>query len=203
MAVKREGQCNCECDPMRIIRPSSLYEYAAWYLRRDARKGDSRSIPDDPEEQVHVMYERHKGKMRDWFTSTTSWHIVCLDAVGELSNLVFLECKWTKEEKLVVPNGVNYRLLGRVTENAMNVGYLARPFAHRHKAYYENLAGGSLQLEGENRIAICSMEEGEGRSNPAAKYYLLDGVGRSLPYMILIHERKHEYRPVEAFLAER
>lgn len=189
---------------MRIIRPSSLYEYAAWYLRRDAQKGDLRSIPDDPEEQVHVMYDRHKGKIRDWFTATTSWHIVCLDNVSELSNVVFLECKWTKEEKLVVPNGVNYRLLGRVTENALNVGYLARLSAHhRHKQYYENLAGGSLHLDGENRIAICSLEENERRSNPAGKYYLLDGVGRSLPYMMLIHERKCEYRAVEAFLAEK
>src|ERR1039457_923689 len=141
-----------ERDNMKIIRPSSLYEYADWYLRRDAQKGDSRSIPDDPDEQVRIMYERHEGKMRDWFTSTASWHIVGLDAVGELSNLIFLESKWTKEEKLVVPNGVNYRLLGRVTENAINVGYLARPSAHRHKVYYESLAEGSLQLEGENRI---------------------------------------------------
>lgn len=188
---------------MKIIRPSSLNEYASWYLRRDARKGDSRLIPTDPEEQVHVMYERHHGKMRDWFSATTSWHIVHLDAVSELSNLVFLECKWTKEEKLVVPNGANYRLLGRVTENAMSVGYMDRPSAHGHKKYYEDLAGDSLQLEGENRIAICSIEESEARSNPAARYYLLDGVGRSLPYMILINERKREYRPVEAFLAER
>jgi hypothetical protein len=188
---------------MRIIRPSSLHEYAAWYLRRDAQKGGSRSIPDDPEEQVRVMYQRHDGKMRDWFTSTASWYIVSLDSVSELSNLIFLECKWTKDEELVVPNGVNYRLLGRVTKNAMNVGYLARPSAHRHKTYYENLAAGSLQLEGDNRIAICSMEEGEGHSNPAAKYYLLDGAGRSLPYMILIHEGKHKYRPVETFLAEK
>ena len=188
---------------MRKVRPSSLYEYVNWYLKREARKGDSRSIPDDPEEQVRVMYERHNGKMRDWFTSTTSWHIVCLDDVNELSNLLFLECPWTKEEMLVVSNCANYRLLGRVAENAIRFDYLARPSAHRHKKYYDEQLEGSLQLEGEDRIAICSIEESEGRTNPAAKFYLLDGVGRSLPYMVLIKERKREYRLVEAFLAEK
>jgi hypothetical protein len=55
--------------------------------------------------------------------------------------------------------------------------YLARPSAHKHQAYYDKLANGALRIEGEDRIAICSAEESEIRSNPAATYYLLDGVG--------------------------
>jgi hypothetical protein len=31
-----------------------------------------------------------------------------------------------------------------------------------------------LLLEGEDRVAICSAEESEIRSNPAARYYLLE-----------------------------
>jgi hypothetical protein len=116
--------------------------------------------------------------MRDWFSSATRWHIVSLDIMSDLANLVFLECDWTKHERLVIRDGKNYRLLGRVAENAIAGNYLARPSAKRHKEYYDKLASGSLRIEGEDRVAICSAEDGEIRSNPAARYYLLDGACR-------------------------
>jgi len=187
---------------MRIVRSSSVEEYASWYLRRESRKGDARQIPREPEQQVQAMRQHHEGKMREWFSGSTHWHIVSLDDINELANLVFLECPWTKEEGLVVPDGKNYRILSRVAENANAGDYLRRPSAHKHKAYYGQLLAGSLLLQGENRIAICSAEPGEIASNPAAHYYLLDGVGRCLPYMCLLNEGKLEHRPIEAFRAE-
>jgi hypothetical protein len=188
---------------MRVVRPSSVEEYSFWYLRREARKGDRRPIPAGPEKQVQVMWERHgQGKMRTWFTDTTRWHIVLLEA-NDLANLVFLECAWTKREGLVVPGRKNYRLLDRVADNAMRVRYLARSSAHKHRAYYDALVSGSLRLEGEECVAICSAEDSEIQTNPRALYYLLDGVGRCLPYMVLTKEGAVEYTPVEAFLAAR
>jgi hypothetical protein len=187
---------------MRIVESSSVEDYASWYLRRESRKGDTRPIPKEPEQQVQAMMQRHEGKMRKWFSATTRWHIVSLDDVNELANLVFLECEWTKEEGLVVPAGKNYRILSRVAENAKAGDYLDRPSARKHKAYYNQLLAGSLLLQDENRIAICSAEPSEIASNPAARYYLLDGVGRCLPYMILLKERKIEHTSIEAFLAE-
>jgi hypothetical protein len=56
---------------------------------------------------------------------------------------------------------------------------------------------------GQRRIAICSAEPSEIQSNPDAHYYLLDGVGRCLPYMILLRERHPVPVPVEAFLGRR
>jgi hypothetical protein len=149
------------------------------------------------------MWQRHgHGKMRTWFTDTTRWHVVMLDAI-DLANLVFLECDWTKREGLVIPGTENYRILGRVAQNAMKSGYLARQSAHKHKAYYDALAAGSLRLEGEERVAICSAEDSEIQTNPRALYYLLDGVGRCLPCMIHVTAHKREHAPIEAFLAER
>lgn len=192
-----------EGDVVRVLRPSSLHDYAAWYLAREGRKGDCRPIPDDPEQQVHAMRQRHCGKMRPWFTAGARWNIVSLDLLSDFSNLVFLESKWTKDEGLVILGDPNYRLLERVAKNAVRANYLDRPSARCHKKYYDDLQRGSLRLEGENRIAICSAEDSERRSNPAAQYYLLDGVGRSLPYMILITEKQRKYEPIEAFLAEK
>jgi len=120
-----------------------------------------------------------------------------------LQNLVFLECGWTKEEGLVIPDGPNYRLLARVARKAIAANYLTRASARRHKAYYDRIASGSLRIEGEDRVAICTAEESEVRSNPAAHYYLLDGVGRCLPYMMLVVENVREFAPVEAFCADR
>jgi hypothetical protein len=190
---------------MRVLRESSLEEYAKWYLERDAVKRDSRPIPNRPEQQVQAMRDRHSGKMRQWFNDSTRWHIVELDVVEDLSKVVFLECDWTKEAGLIIPDGPNYRLLRRVAENALACEYLSSlPQDHQeHKKYYDTLLRGSLRLVGENRIAVCSAEASETQSNPAARYYLLDGVGRCLPYMMLLLERKMEPVPVEAFLAER
>jgi len=188
---------------MRVVRPSSVEEYASWFLRRAARGGDPDPIPDKPEEQVQAMWDRHRHKMRDWFSAGTRWHIVMLDAIRDLADLVFLESPWTKSEGLVVPGGSNYRFLDRVAANAIKERYLVRPSAHKHKAYYDSLAAGTCRLEGEDRIAICSAEPTEMSQNPVARYYLLDGVGRCLPYMILVTEQKLTYQPVEAFLAER
>jgi hypothetical protein len=142
------------------------------------------------------------GKMRSWFANTTRWSIVLLE-IADVVDLVFLECEWTKREGLVIPGEKNYRLLDRVTDNAMMSGYLARPSAHKHKSYYDALASGSLRLIGDDRVAICSAEDSEIQTNPRASYYLLDGVGRCLPYVILAKEHSIDYSPVEAFLAVR
>jgi hypothetical protein len=189
---------------MHIIRASSLEEYASWYLQRNARKGDTAKIPKEPEQQVQVMWQDHCGKMRSWFRGATRWNIVSLDDQSDLANLVFLESEWTKRERLVVPGGKNYRLLSRVAANAIDVDYVhglsIRP---RMKENYDKLTVGSLLLQGEDRIAICSAEQSEIDSNPAALYYLLDGAARCLPYMILLKQQKLEFTPIEGFLAAR
>jgi hypothetical protein len=189
---------------VRSTRKSSLEEYAEHYLSRQAEKGDSRPILDQPDQQVRVMRECHQGKMRNWFDGNSEWHIVELDA-KDLGCLVFLECDWTKQAGLVVLNGPNYRVLRRVAENALANGYLdsPQPDRQKHKDYYASLANGSLRLTGPNRVAVCSAEPSEIESNPDASYYLLDGVGRCLPYMMLLLERKVAPVPVEAFLAKR
>jgi hypothetical protein len=191
---------------MRLLRQSSLEEYAKWYLERQwDRKGDLRPIPEQPEQGIEAMWERHCGKMRNWFDESSRWHIVELDAVDDLPNVVFLECPWTKASGLVIPEGPNYRLLRRASENALARNYLnsLSPDHPEHKHYYDALERGELQLVGGNRIAICSAEPSEMELNPDARYYLLDGVGRCLPYMTLLLELKMKPLPVEGVLAQR
>ena len=176
-----------------------------WYLDRQADKGDSFQIPDRAEQQIQAMWDRHPGKMREWFDQNTRWYIAELDAVEDVSNLVFLESSWTKAAGLVIPGGLNYRLLHRVARNALACHYLSTlPANHQeHRKYYDLLLRGELQLSGINRVAICTAEQTEVEWNPDAHYYLLDGVGRSLPYMMLLLEQKAEHVPIEAFVAQR
>jgi hypothetical protein len=185
------------------VRETSLEEYAEWFLLRAAAGGDPAPVPTGTDQLVAAMRERHAGKMRPWFNAATRWQIVELD-VTDLANLVFLENSWTKENGLVTCDGLNYRTLTRVAERARASNYLLQPCCHeKQKSYYERLQRGELHLNGGDRIAICSAEPSEINANPAARYYLLDGVGRSLPYMILLQDRKLESMRVEAFLAER
>ncbi|HUI84002.1 MAG TPA: hypothetical protein VL240_07260 [Candidatus Binatia bacterium] len=187
---------------MRALRDSSLEEYASWYLLREAQKTRT-ATPSAMQRDPIAEMQHHEGKMRSWFDASTMWKIVELENVDEFSNLVFLESDWTREEGLVTNDGANYRLLDRVAENALRGGYLHRPSAHRHREYYERLAAGTLILRGEDRIAICSAECSEIAANPAASFYLLDGAGRCLPYMVLLKEKRLNEIAIEAFLAAR
>jgi hypothetical protein len=182
---------------VQVLRPSSLAEYANWYLQRDARKRQAVPVQ---HERVEMMWKDHEGKMRRWFTDAT-WSIVLLNE-HDFSNLIFLESCWTTSEGLVIPDGHDYRLLKRVAQNALKSSYLTRASDSRHKDYYVRFANGNLKLLGEERITLCSAE-GERELNPTGQYYILDGAGRSLPYLMLVLEGKQKYEPVEAFVAER
>ncbi len=188
---------------MRLIRQSSELEYVAWFLRRAARSGDTRPIPGGDGEKLAAMHERHSGKMRPWFNESTRWSIVEPET-SDIEKLVFLECSWTKDNRLVQDDGPDYRTLGRVAKRGVAMGYVSLSSCHaKQKAYYEGLALGEQPLSGCDRIAICSAEPCEMSSNPSARYYLLDGVGRCLPYAMLLLEEKIIPVRVEAFLAER
>jgi hypothetical protein len=41
--------------------------------------------------------------MRHWFDDSTRWHVVEFDAIEDVAHLIFLECDWTKRERLVIP----------------------------------------------------------------------------------------------------
>jgi hypothetical protein len=92
---------------MRFVRESSLQEYAAWYLQREADKGAAHPIPVRPEQQVQAMREFHRGKMRPWFDDSTRWHVVEFDIIEDVAHLIFLECGWTIRERLVIPGEPN------------------------------------------------------------------------------------------------
>ena len=187
------------------MRESTLQEYALWYLGREALKSGASEVPADPAAAVQTMWRKHAGKMRHWFQASTRWSVISLE-VSELADLVFLQCDWTEREGLVVADGLNYRLLNRVAENARKGDYFTRPptnEAHaKHQAYYQALASGSLRLNADDRLAVCTAEESEIAQNPRARYYLLGGVGRGLPYLLLTIEHAIKSTPVEAFLAE-
>jgi hypothetical protein len=182
------------------IRDSSQEEYASWYLARERAKGSKDPLPADGEAAVERMRMAHAGKWRAWFEEA-AWSVASLSR-AEVERLVFLESHWTVEEGLTVPSGPDYRLLGRVAQRALDIDYLERATAARHRGYYERI-GRDLRLVGDERIAICSAEAREIAQNPSASYYLLDGAGRALAWTILLRERAVGDERIEAFVAER
>jgi hypothetical protein len=175
----------------------SLGSFAAWYLKRESAKPGRDPAPATEEEATQILETAHPGKWRDWFPHA-QWSIALL-AQSDFEQLVFLENSWTKREGLTVDDGPDYRLLQRVATKAIDSSYLRTTSDPRHRVYYRQLVDG-YRLRGRNRIAVCTAENEKVR-NPSGRYYLLDGAGRSLPYMILILERRLAYEPVEAFVA--
>ena len=94
-------------------------------------------------------------------------------------------------------------MLERVGKNSSGGDYISRYSATKHNYYYERMRSGAYELVNGNRIALCSANEHEVGSNPSGRYYLLDGAGRSLPYMMLVAAKTIPYSSVEAFVATR
>ena len=187
---------------MKRVKSATAGEYALWYLGREGRKRPGTPVPTDPRTAVTLMQYCHTGKWCSWYP-TAQWSIVSLEDPGEFSKLVFLDSDWTRAELLTVDDADDYRLLGRVAKRAIDIGYLSRSSADKHRTYYEQLQRGELRLGGDDRLVIRSLNDGERVRNPSGTNYLQDGAGRGLPYMILLAQRRLKYEPVEAFLAEK
>lgn len=181
------------------LRAASAREYARWYLSREDRKAGRGSDP-PPGDPVAVMESEHPGKWRPWF-DRADWSVVAL-SLDDFSHLIYPALSWSGRQGLVVNDGPDYRLLERVARRAIDTAYLDRSDdpEHRHERYFDELRSGSLRLRGYCRIALCSAES-EVAGNPHGRWYLLDGAGRCLPWMMLVLGGV-DYESVEAFLAE-
>src|SRR5713101_6158728 len=118
---------------MDIVREATEDEFNAWYLRRDCRKHPANSFPMSDAERSDAMRQNHDGKTRTWF-STARWFVAKLER-SEFDRLVFLDCHWTRRDGLVLADGSNYRILSRVAQNALAVGYLEKTGDPRHRQY--------------------------------------------------------------------
>lgn len=148
------------------------------------------------------MEHKHAGKLQQWFPSA-SWTIVSLD-LPECEHLVYLDSDWTKANKLTnQSDGQNYRLLRRVSENAIRLNYFESddPKCKSHRDYYKLFREGKLNLK-DDPVAVCTLNANERSSNPQGTFYIQDGNGRALPYLVLVMEQKIVFEPVHAFLAE-
>jgi hypothetical protein len=185
---------------MQRCRASSYDEFVDWYLARERRKKGT-SVPTSARDRREEMRTKHPGKIRPWFSSGV-WDVVLLDQ-QDLERLIFYEDQATKSSGLVNPNdGLNYRLLGKVAENARKSQYLTRVPGSGHVRYYQALRDGHFLLEHSSSIVICTPNAGERLSNPNGLYYLHDGTGRALPYLMLVKEGHIPFEPVMAFRAE-
>jgi len=111
----------------------------------------------------------------------------------------------TRREQLVVERIP--RTLENAAENALASGYFKtmRRKREHHFWYYLSYIFGQLSLKNENRLVVRTLNETEKQDLPEStySYYLHDGWGRALPYMVLVLKERIKYKPVEAFLAER
>ncbi len=187
---------------LQKIDNSSIEEYAKWYLTRENLKSGKKN---DLSKAILIMENEHQGKL-PFFYKEACWEKVLIDKVEEFENLIFLEANpgWTYNEHLVLPRqGLNYRLLKNVAQNAIARDYLHTGLnPQKHLAYYESFLRGQIQLSGVERIFIHTANSDVVKENPKGTYYIQDGSGRCLALMMLLLEKKLTFTPVEAFLAK-
>jgi hypothetical protein len=190
---------------MQRLRDSSFVEYGTWFWQRELRNERplDKPIPSTDSEMEALFKTRAPGKYRPWFRSGR-WSVGRL-TLDEFKHLMVLDAVETRSEQLVIER-VN-RTLENAAKNALATGYfeVMRPLRRRHFWYFLSYVYGSLRLEGENRLVVCSLSPDETRGAPDAtySYYLHDGWGRALPYMVLVLQGEREYEPVEVVCVEK
>jgi hypothetical protein len=143
------------------------------------------------------------GKYLDWYPGA-KWSRVRLD-YEDFRRLMVLDGVQTRSEGLVV------EYAPRTLENAATLALTSDYFRtmkrlrERHYWYYLQFIHGGLRLAGDDRLVVRSVQPDEWGAHHATPYshYLQDGWGRSLPYMVLLLEKRVSFEPVEAYLAER
>jgi hypothetical protein len=180
---------------MEMLRESSRDEYFKFYLERQCRKGEPASVPDTPEERRCEMELRGK-PLPHPHCRAIAWWLVRLD-MHDFGRLIFGEVDWTESFVQPYRGTLDYRLLRNVA---------SRPEAQAHakkRHYYADMQQGKyVPLQGDDMIAVSTPQPEEQRPNPSGLYYLHDGNGRCLAYMVLILQEKLRFEPVEAFLCD-
>jgi len=189
---------------MKILRESSRDEYFKFYLERERRKSRSQEpVPATPDRRIREMERDHRDKILPYRGHVaTAWHLVALNS-EDFGRLLFYDDagagadSWTRPFVDDYKAQADYRLLRNVA---------ARPKAQasvKESHYYAEMQQGKwVPLQGDNKIALRTLVHNEGDRNPSAKYYVHDGTGRCLAYMVLILQEKLRFEPVEAFLCE-
>lgn len=185
---------------MEPIRPASFDEYATWYLEREVRKGNRDSIPQTPGDRLAEFNGgREKDKYRDWFPAG-SWFLQRLQIPEDLETLIFLD---TPQLRPWLTNTPERRpLLGDAAKDASTRHYFENnPRAAGQRRNYEDLKARRTELRGSDRLVIITPNTSEKSDCPSGTFYLHDGFGRALPYMMVILQGV-KLSPVEALLGE-
>ncbi len=189
---------------MDKMRESSYNEFIKWYLEREKREKPEDNfsrIPWSARNRRKLMKKSHAGKLESWF-ERGYWSIISITQ-DEFERSMVLEGEWTEVDGLVDPSSdeLEYRLLRSVAHTAIRIGYLETKANERMRDYYRKLKSGDISMSQEY-IVLRSLGPNEATNrNPDALFYLHDGLGRSLPYQVLITEGYLSYEPVTAFLA--
>jgi hypothetical protein len=138
---------------MEQLRPSSFEEYSEWYYQRELRESKIVKIPDNPCEAMKGNNGKKPKK------ENSNWRIVRLSR-AEFETLIFYECEGLIKDKIIIPTqGVGYRLLKNVAENAKKF-FCNEPASplneHQQRAmyYYKSFSEGKIKLSGPGDFSL-------------------------------------------------
>ncbi|MCB1743437.1 MAG: hypothetical protein KDK91_23880 [Gammaproteobacteria bacterium] len=187
-----------------LLQRCDMDDYIGWYLAREVRKGRRFRRPRDVAARRQIMEHAHAGKLLPGMSAWQWWRgrIQCANA---LAGLLIPLSEQSITQGLIDPTrprtlgvATDRLLAGRFFERRDPPGRAPHPF----RRYYRRLATGALNLRDPDGMALRSLTPGERKETSAAgRLYLLDGVGRGLPYLALIRQERLRFRPIDIFVA--
>ena len=201
--IRDLGQ-HCLPPGITLLAPRSVHDYCRWYLEREHRKGRRFRRTADPARQRAMMESYHAGKFSPVFAEW-EWWLARIETPAALAALMIPRSAQSISDGLVDP--VRLRTVGvavdrlqaaQLFEGSDPTGSPKNPF----RRYYQRFLRDGLQLRGDDRLVLRSLTRTEQREmGQRNALYLLDGVGRSLPYLTLVRQGRLRFRPIEVYLA--
>ena len=183
---------------MKFVHKSTAAEYAhSFWVRENLKNGTP--IPSAPLEQLKKPVEDggHPYKLPP--PALKRWGVWLLTIPSEMENLMVIQDQYMSGHDLMVTPPT----LGCVVRRAIHTGYFAAPKEGTQYRLFHEWKDHVLidKIKGDDRLCLRSTTDAERIESPVSSFYIVDGWGRSLPYLTWVTLGR-EFYPIEAYIAE-
>lgn len=182
---------------MRFLRKCVAEDYARSFWVRENQK-NGRPIPASPLEEMKKTFpDGHPYKLPS--PELRRWGVWLLTTPAEFESLMVLQDQYMETHELIVKPPT----LGNVVRRAIETDYFANVKTGTQQKLFNEWQSGSLKdrIKDDERLCLRALTDDERLKSPTSVFYIVDGWGRSLPYLTLVY-LSHEFFPVEVYIAE-
>ena len=184
---------------MKFIRKCTGEEYAHSFWVRQNRKDPKTPIYSSALEQMKKPVDQGGHPYKLPSPELRRWAIWQLTTPAELGTLMVIQDLYMETHELIVKPPT----LGNIARRAIETDYFANVKEGTQQRLYHEWTKGTLEnrITDDDRLCLRALTDEEGFKSPTSSFYIVDGWGRSLPYLTLVY-LGHEFVPIAAYIAE-